>query len=90
MAFSLSRKGKRDENSLESYAKAQKKDARVNLRLNQEDVLRIRQKSEKEGIPYQTLIASTLHKFATDQLLDQDAVRLVVETAIFKKPRYVP
>ena len=59
-------------------AKAQSKEARVNLRLNHEDVEKIRQKAKQEGIPYQTLIGSVLHKYATDQLLDEKAVEVVV------------
>ena len=54
------------------------KGARVNLRLNPDDVAKIREKAEHEGIPYQTLIASVLHKYATDQFLDEKAVRTVV------------
>ncbi len=41
-----------------------RKDARVNIRLASVDLLRIKQKAAYEGIPYQTLIASILHKFA--------------------------
>ena len=59
-------------------AKSHNKDARVNLRLNADDVTRIREKAELEGIPYQTLIASVLHKYATDQLLDEKAVMTVI------------
>lgn len=59
-------------------ARAQSKEARVNLRLNHDDVEKIRQKAKQEGIPYQTLIGSVLHKYATDQLLDEKAVELVV------------
>jgi len=40
------------------------KDARINIRLSSNDLLRIKQKAAFEGIPYQTLIASILHKFA--------------------------
>lgn len=54
------------------------KDARVNLRLNPEDVEKIREKADLEGIPYQTLIGSVLHKYATDQLLDEKALEAVV------------
>ena len=54
------------------------KETRVNLRLNPEDVEKIREKAEREGIPYQTLIASILHKYATDQFLDEEAVCTVV------------
>jgi len=59
-------------------ARAQSKEARVNLRLNHDDVEKIRQKAKQEGIPYQTLIGSVLHKYATDQLLDEKALELVV------------
>jgi predicted DNA binding CopG/RHH family protein len=41
-----------------------RKDARINIRLSNSDLLRIKQKAAFEGIPYQTLIASILHKFA--------------------------
>ncbi len=54
------------------------KDARVNLRLNPHDVERLRKKAEDEGIPYQTLIGSVLHKYVTNQLLDGKAVRAVL------------
>ncbi len=59
-------------------AQNRSKDARVNLRLNPEDVEKIREKAEREGIPYQTLIGSVLHKYATDQFLDEKAVQAVV------------
>jgi predicted DNA binding CopG/RHH family protein len=41
-----------------------RKDARVNIRLASSDLIRIKQKAAFEGIPYQTLIASILHKYA--------------------------
>ncbi len=58
----------------QEYAR-QRKEARVNLRLNPDDVARIRVKAQREGVPYQTLIASVLHKYATNQLVDHAAVR---------------
>ncbi len=61
------------------------KDARVNLRLNPDDVEKIREKAEREGIPYQTLIGSVLHKYATDQFLDEKAVQDVVRRISSKK-----
>lgn len=42
----------------------QLKDARINIRLSSSDLLRIKQKAAFEGMPYQTLIASILHKYA--------------------------
>lgn len=69
---------KRLRTELVGAAKIGSKDARVNLRLNPEDVERIREKAEREGIPYQTLIGSVLHKYATDQFLDEKAVLALV------------
>ena len=40
------------------------KDARINIRLSSADLIRIKQKAAFEGVPYQTLIASILHKYA--------------------------
>lgn len=54
------------------YAKAQtRKDKNVNLRMSSMDIEAIRKKAFYEGIPYQTLMASVLHKFATGRLMDR-------------------
>ena len=58
-------------------AKRTRKLARVNLRLNPGDVHLLRQKAEREGIPYQTLIASVLHKYATGQFVEEAEIRKV-------------
>lgn len=42
-----------------------KKDARVNIRLSGSDLTMLRRKAAIEGIPYQTLIASILHKYVS-------------------------
>lgn len=49
-------------------ANYQKKDARINIRLSQTDLDQIKQKAAYEGLPYQTLIASILHKYAAGHL----------------------
>lgn len=40
-----------------------KKDKRINLRLTQKDYYQIQLKAIEEGIPYQTLISSVIHKY---------------------------
>ncbi len=52
----------------ESAAAYLKKDARINIRLSHHDLERIKQKAAYEGLPYQTLIASLLHKYAEGRL----------------------
>lgn len=45
-----------------------RKDARINIRLSNSDISAIKQKAAYEGIPYQTLISSVLHKYAAGHL----------------------
>lgn len=40
-----------------------KKDKNINIRISSRDLDGIRKKSFEEGIPYQTLISSVLHKY---------------------------
>ena len=44
------------------------KDKRINIRISSRDLEKIQKRAATEGIPYQTLIASTLHKFVTGNL----------------------
>lgn len=46
----------------------------ISLRVNSQDLDQLKLKAEKEGIPYQTLISSIIHKFITDQLVDQKTI----------------
>ncbi|HWK61537.1 MAG TPA: hypothetical protein VNT00_08960 [Eoetvoesiella sp.] len=46
------------------------KDKRVNIRLSTSDLHDIQARALEEGIPYQTLIASVLHKYVTGRLRD--------------------
>ena len=45
-----------------------KKDKRINLRLTQKDYYQIQIKAIEEGIPYQTLISSLVHKYINGSL----------------------
>lgn len=46
------------------------KDRRVNIRLSSGDLSDIQAKALEEGMPYQTLIASVLHKYVTGRLTE--------------------
>lgn len=50
-----------------------KKDARINIRLSSRDLRAIQARALKEGIPYQTLVSSVLHKFVDGQLVEKSA-----------------
>jgi len=47
-----------------------KKNRQINIRIAENDLSAIQRKAAREGIPYQTLIGSILHKFASGFLKD--------------------
>jgi len=49
------------------------KDKRVNIRLSAVDLMDIQAKALEEGMPYQTLISSVLHKYVTGKLSESQA-----------------
>jgi len=47
------------------------KDRRINIRLSSPDLMDIQARALEEGIPYQTFIASVLHKYAAGRLIEK-------------------
>ncbi len=47
------------------------KDQRVNIRISAKDLEGIQKRAIEEGIPYQTLIASLIHKFLSGRLAEK-------------------
>lgn len=45
-----------------------KKDKRVNIRISARDLEAIQTRAAEDGIPYQTLMASVLHRFVSGRL----------------------
>lgn len=48
-----------------------RKTRRVNIRLSGPDLAGMQQRAIEEGIPYQTLMASVLHKYVTGRLVEK-------------------
>ena len=48
-----------------------RKDKRVNIRISQKDLVKIQKKAFEEGLPYQTLMSSVLHKFVSGRLAEK-------------------
>lgn len=46
------------------------KEKRISIRVFAKDLALIKQLAEEEGLPYQTLVTSILHKYATGKLID--------------------
>jgi predicted DNA binding CopG/RHH family protein len=54
------------------YARASlRKDKRVNIRMTERDIVRFQKKAIEEGLPYQTLISSVLHKYINGRLVEK-------------------
>jgi predicted DNA binding CopG/RHH family protein len=47
------------------------KNRRVNIRLSEHDLHAIQRKALQEGLPYQTLISSLIHRYTTGLLVDK-------------------
>jgi predicted DNA binding CopG/RHH family protein len=45
-----------------------RKDSRINIRLSSFDLALLKRKAAEEGLPYQSLVSSILHKYATGRL----------------------
>ncbi len=62
----------REAQRYQEYAKATfRKDKRVNIRISERDLVNLQKKALQEGLPYQTLISSVLHKYITGRLKEK-------------------
>ncbi len=50
-----------------------KKDKRVNIRISQLDLELLQERALIEGLPYQTLMSSVLHKYVTGRFTEKNA-----------------
>jgi len=65
---------KSKKNKIDSLLSEAKKNKAISLRISGFDLDLIKKKAEQDGIPYQTLINSVLHKYVTNQLFEKDEV----------------
>lgn len=47
------------------------KDQRMNIRIAKKDMLALKAKALEQGMAYQTLVSSLLHKYVTGQLMEK-------------------
>jgi predicted DNA binding CopG/RHH family protein len=50
-----------------------KKDKRINIRISSRDLLALQRRAAREGLPYQSLVSSILHKYVSGSLEDRIA-----------------
>lgn len=67
---------KREIKKLSEYARnTLLKDKRINIRVSSRDLDQVQVIAAEEGIPYQTLISSIIHKYANGYLIDKKRAR---------------
>jgi len=78
-------KGKKRKD-IEELIDTAKKNKAISLRIANYDLEKIKERANREGIPYQTLITTILHKYVNNQLYDKNevlkSIRLLRENAI--------
>ncbi len=60
---------------IDSLVVRARKSRSVNIRIAEHVLAELKRRSQQEGLPYQTLISSILHKYVTDRLVDEDSIR---------------
>lgn len=60
--------------SIESIIDKANEKKSISLRLKNNDLEQLKLRAETEGLPYQTLLSSIVHKFVTDQLVDKRSI----------------
>ena len=63
-----------EKTEVETIINAANKNKNINIRISAYDIEKVKQRSAEEGIPYQTLISSIIHKYITGKLIDEKAV----------------
>ncbi|MEJ2701817.1 MAG: hypothetical protein P8Z79_05185 [Sedimentisphaerales bacterium] len=64
---------KREIKRLQQHARnTLQKDKRINIRMSSKDLDRVRVMATQQGIPYQTLISSIIHKYVSGYLKEKE------------------
>lgn len=58
--------------NIENILSEAKKNKSISLRISSHDLEQLKEKANDEGIPYQTLINSVLHKYVTKQFYEKE------------------
>ena len=51
----------------------------ISLRLKNNDLEQLKRIADSEGLPYQTLLSSIVHKYVSDQLVDKKSILKTLE-----------
>lgn len=61
-------------NRIETIIETTKKNKAISMRISAFDLDLLKEKAKREGMPYQTLLNTIVHKYVTNQLVDKNEV----------------
>jgi len=61
-------------NRIESIIETTRKNKAISMRMSSFDLDLLKEKAQREGMPYQTLLNTIVHKYVTNQLVDKNEV----------------
>lgn len=61
-------------NRIESIIEKTRKNKAISMRMSSFDLDLLKEKAQREGMPYQTLLNTIVHKYVTNQLVDKNEV----------------
>lgn len=59
---------------IEKIIEGSRKSRPISLRINENDLVILKEKAIKHGLPYQTMINVVIHKYVTDSYLDKEEI----------------
>ena len=66
---------KKERQKVEAILDRVRKSRTINIRIAESVLEELKRRSQEEGLPYQTLISSILHRYVTNRLVDEAAIR---------------
>ncbi len=70
---------KQEENKIKKIIEKSRIKRSIHLRLDEQDLYELKKIANQEGLPYQTLISSILHKYITKQLIEQKYIPQILK-----------
>jgi predicted DNA binding CopG/RHH family protein len=64
----------KDRKRIETIIDRSRKNRNINIRISEPTLAELKRRAEQEGLPYQTLISSILHKYVMNRLVDEEAI----------------
>jgi predicted DNA binding CopG/RHH family protein len=62
-------------NHIERIIEGSRKSRPISLRINENDLIRLKEKANINGLPYQTMINVVIHKYVNDSYLDKEEIK---------------